>query len=99
MKWFRRWFRKQVEQAWEDSKSVELVCEQKVHSVGSRIGRNYEDPNIINFTVYSATGGKIVETIKYDSRAGREQVNRYVISEDADFSESLSKIVTMDYLR
>ena len=100
MKWFRQWIRKQAEQAWEEGRTADLVCEQTtVRSVGSRIGRNYEDTGVIHFTVYGANGGKIVETVKYDNRIGRENVNRYVISEDADFSESLSKIVTMEYLR
>lgn len=99
MKWFRRWLAKQVEGALEDRPDT-VVCESTAKVAGSnRIGRSYEDPNIINFTVYGANGGKIVETLKYDSRQGREVVMRYVISEDADFSDSLSKIVTMEYLR
>lgn len=98
MKWFSRWLVKQVEGTWEERPDLVYNSDAKV-SASSRIGRNYEDPNIINFTVYGANGGKIVETVKFDTRQGREQVNRYVIGEDADFSESLSKIVTMEYLR
>lgn len=68
-------------------------------SSNKRVASTYDDEGVINFTVYSANGGKIVETVKYNEKKGSEQVHRYVISDDADFADSLSKIITMDYLR
>ena len=68
-------------------------------SANKRVASSYDDAGVINFTVYTANGGKIVETVRYDDRKQSEEVHRYVISEDADFADSLSKIVTMEYLR
>ena len=68
-------------------------------SGNKRVASTYDDEGVINFTVYSANGGKIVETVKYNEKKGSEQVHRYVISDDSDFADSLSKIITMDYLR
>ena len=68
-------------------------------SANKRVASSYDDNGVINFTVYSANGGKIVETVRYDDRKQSEEVHRYVIGDDADFAESLSKIVTMEYLR
>jgi hypothetical protein len=64
-----------------------------------RVEHNYDDQSVINFKVYGANGGKIVETTRYDEKKDHESIRRYVIDENADLGESLSKIVTMEYLR
>lgn len=104
MKWFDRWIQRAYNRAREHDECMPIEMAQtksrgNTLSANKRVASSYEDAGVINFTVYSANGGKIVETVRFDDRQGREQVNRYVIGEDADFSESLSKIVTMEYLR
>lgn len=64
-----------------------------------RVEHNYDDETVITFKVYGANGGKIVETLRYDEKRDNESIRRYVIDENADLSESLGKIVTMEYLR
>ena len=64
-----------------------------------RVEHNYDDESVITFKVYGANGGKIVETSRYDDKKDSEGIRRYVIGEDADLTESLSKIVTMEYMR
>jgi hypothetical protein len=64
-----------------------------------RVEHNYDDESVITFKVYGANGGKIVETVRYDDKKDTEGIRRYVIGEDSDLAESLSKIVTMEYLR
>jgi hypothetical protein len=49
--------------------------------------------------VYGANGGKIVEASRYDNNRDNEVIKLYIIEENADFTESLSRIVTMEYLR
>ena len=68
-------------------------------AVGRRVEHNYDDRSVITFKVFGANGGMIVETNRYDEKKDTEGINRYVISDDADLAESLSKIVTMEYLR
>lgn len=64
-----------------------------------RVEHNYDDQSVITFKVYGANGGKIVETSRYDDAKDTESIRRYVISENANLTESLSKIVTMEYMR
>jgi hypothetical protein len=70
-----------------------------INSTPRRVEHNYDDESVINFKVYGANGGKIVETSRYDDKKDTESIRRYVIDENADLGESLSKIVTMEYLR
>lgn len=95
MKWFYRWLGRKI----AHSNDENMTMAESVPVAKSRVGRHYEDTGVIHFTVYGANGGKIVETTRYDDRKGGEQIQRYVVGEDADFSESLSRIVTMEYLR
>lgn len=53
----------------------------------------------ISFTLYSANGGKIIETRRYDSVKDREITGLYVINSDAELGEEISKIITMERLR
>lgn len=64
-----------------------------------RVEHNYDDESVITFKVYGANGGKIVETSRYDDKKDSESIRRYVIDENADLTESLSKIVTLEYMR
>ena len=66
---------------------------------GRRVEHNYDDESVITFKIYGANGGKIVETSRYDDKKDTEGIRRYVIDENADLADSLSKIVTMEYMR
>lgn len=68
-------------------------------SSSRRVEHNYDDESVITFKVYGANGGRIVETSRYDEKRDTEGIRRYVISDDADLAESLSKIVTVEYMR
>ena len=64
-----------------------------------RVSHNFDDNSVITFKVYGANGGKIVEASRYDDSRDNEVIKLYIIEENADFTESLSRIVTMEYLR
>lgn len=57
-----------------------------------------DDP-ILNFKVYSAVGGKVVEFRRYDRRSDRSDTTTYIITNDQDFGERISKIATMENLK
>ena len=61
--------------------------------------RDYNHDNRINFSIYNATGGKVIEASRYDTIKDRRRNNLYVIHENEDFTESLGKIITMESLR
>ena len=69
----------------------------------SRIERG--DPQIdqperaIQFTVYNANGGRVVETRRYDRQKDRNQTGLYIITNDQDFGHEIDKIITMEALK
>ena len=76
----------------KDNDERELVyaedCESvDLHSQGFRL------------QVYSASGGTIVETTKYDRKSDENRHSLHVVTEDKDLGEELSKIITMEQLR
>ena len=56
------------------------------------------DP-ILNFKVYSAVGGRIVEFRRYDRKHGNNDVTSYIITDDQNFGERIAKIATMENLK
>lgn len=92
-KWLRRWLNKDSNEVCEDSRPLSLS------SGSNKVRAHYEDDNSINFRIYGATGGKIVETTRFDSKLGREKTNLYIIGDDEEFHSSLSKIITIEYIR
>jgi hypothetical protein len=55
------------------------------------------DPTM-NFKVYNANGGKIVEFRQYDRVNDRSNNKLYIISEDQDFGDAIKKIAMMHLL-
>jgi hypothetical protein len=53
----------------------------------------------IQFTVYNASGGRVVETRRYDRQKDRSQTGLYIITSDQDFGHEIDKIITMESLR
>jgi hypothetical protein len=53
----------------------------------------------VQFTVYSASGGRIIETRKYDKKTDRSSNGLYIITNDQDFGREIDKIITMEALK
>lgn len=53
----------------------------------------------LRFTVYNASGGKIVEINHYDQKRDRHDTSLHIIASDEDFGESLGKIAFLELLR
>ena len=53
----------------------------------------------VQFTVYNANGGRVVETRRYDRQKDRNQTGLYIITSDQDFGHEIDKIITMEALR
>lgn len=54
--------------------------------------------NGMHFTVYNATGGKVIETRTYDPRTDRSNTSLYVITDKEDLGEELGQIITKESL-
>ena len=57
-----------------------------------------DDP-ILNFKVFNAVGGKVVEFRRYDRKSDRNNSTTYIITNDQDFGERIAKIAMMENLK
>ena len=97
-----RWLFKRLQNgaAYEQKTMIEGVLMKS-----SRIGIDRSEPSIdqperaIQFTVYSANGGRVIETRRYDKRTDRNQNSLYVITSEQDFGKEIDKIITMESLK
>ncbi len=103
---FKRWMLKAVKEAVDADRRGEanLVAQDIVSTKGLRIGRqepaSIDQPErAIQFTVYVANGGRVVETRRYDRQKDRHTNGLYVITSDQDFGREIDKIITMESLR
>jgi hypothetical protein len=53
----------------------------------------------MNFTVYRANGGHIIEHRVYDRKTDRSDSSLHIITDDKDLGEELAKIITFENIR
>jgi len=57
------------------------------------------DSEPLRFTIYNASGGKIVEISHYDQKADRHHTSLHIITSDEDFGEELGKIAFVELIK
>ena len=87
---------KWVREDWDNSSN--MVSSAKQLKVREETSCVESDP-VLNFKVYSAVGGRIVEFRKYDRNRDRSETQTYIITNDQDFGERIAKIATMENLK
>jgi hypothetical protein len=93
MKWLKRKLRDWVNDAREEP---DMVLGIKSRDVEAQMCDS--DP-ILNFRVFSAVGGQVVEFRRYDRKTDRSDTSTYIIHKDDDFGEKISKIANLELLR
>jgi hypothetical protein len=88
---------------WVNSDSLEPCHDatsygSKVKSMNGIGVSSLEDCNPINFRVYSAAGGKIVQIHSYDHRTDRSVSSLYIITDTENLGEELAHIITRESL-
>lgn len=53
----------------------------------------------LRFTIYNASGGKIVEISHYDQKHDRHNTSLHIINSDENFGEELGKIAFVELLK
>jgi hypothetical protein len=86
---FRNWLFEEKESADDYSNHAHAISvdESKLHSEGMRL------------QIYSASGGFVIETRKYDRRKDENITSMYVITEEMDLGNEIGKILTMESLK
>lgn len=94
---FKRWLLKSLKDAHTyENEQVKVQTAQ----VQIRKHDQIDQPDrSIQFTVYAANGGRVVETRKYDRNKDRSHTNLYVVTNDQEFGKEIDKIITMESLR
>lgn len=91
MNFFKKWFQKMSREAWENSRpstvvSSDFKSDDNLQSSGT------------NFSVYKADGGFVVETSYRDKHHDRH-TSLYLITEDQNFGERISQILTYEAIK
>lgn len=97
MKWFDKWFKKKCVEAWNDRQDSEAIPVNKPGLV--RGGGQSIDSHGMNFTVYRASGGHVIETRTYDKHRDRSNHGLHIITDDKDLGDEIGKIITFESLR
>jgi hypothetical protein len=95
MKWLKQKLRDWVREANEVEYST---------SKGLTLARDVESTvcdaePVLNFRVFSAVGGQVVEFRRYDRKSDRSDTTTYIITKDQDFGEKISKIANLEMLK
>lgn len=107
MKWFDKWFAKKCKQAWEDAEYTEesnpvvgmgLTNAKQARAVRVREGDDFAS-NPIQFKMYKASGGWAIEFRQYDHRNDKVDTSLYVVNDEQELGNSISKIITMEALK
>ena len=95
-----------------EERTMKLTFKQRIRNwlmnddeleYGNAIAVDSEGPNIqsqgFRLNVYSASGGTIIETTKYDRQKDDHKHSLHVVTDDKELGEELAKIITMESLR
>lgn len=97
-----KWFKKMLWRWQQEGREI-VECDAKVprglQVVSSADSDSPNDDPILNFKVYSAVGGRIVEFRHYDKHKDRSFHQTYIITNDQDFGERISKIATLEVMK
>ena len=94
MNWLKKRVIKWVREDWDAQYEKNTVS--GIRDVEA--GKCDDDP-ILNFRVFSAVGGQVVEFRRYDRKTDRSDTTTYIINKDDDFGEKISKIANLELLK
>ena len=96
MKWLKRKIRDWVRDANQDD---DMTLGSKIIASRDVQAEMCDAEPILNFRVFSAVGGQVVEFRRYDRKTDRSDTTTYIITKDQDFGEKISKIANMEMLK
>jgi len=102
MNWFKRMVINWVREDWEHARQTpEQDCYPTTKlSRGNTIsGRDVNSDPTLQFKIYNAIGGKVVEFSRYDQKADRHHHDIYIIGKNEDFCEKIAKIAMLETLK
>jgi len=98
IRWIKKKFKQWCIEAWNSEREEKFVS-NSIGVVESIHPRSIHSDPILNFTIYNAIGGKIVEFRYHDRKSDRTHTQMYIIGKDDDFGERIAKIATLEVLK
>ena len=99
MNWFKRMVTKWVREDWDNARQEQdCYASPRLASNSINIQVVNSDPTL-QFKVYNAIGGKVVEFTRYDRKNDRAFHDLYIISKNEDFGEKIAKIAMLEVLK
>ena len=104
MNWIKRIIVGWVKEDWDNARQEEDCYPSPKMSRGNAIstisGRAHVDSEAtLQFKVYNAVGGKVVEFSRYDRAKDRNFHDIYIIGRDEDFGAKIAKIAMLENLK
>jgi len=97
MNWFKRMVVKWVREDWDNARN-----EQDCYATPKSIAISTRDVNsepTLQFKIYNAIGGKVVEFSRYDRQKDRNYHDIYIIGKEEDFGAKIAKIAMLESLK
>jgi hypothetical protein len=95
IKWFKNKVTQWVREDWNNaSKSESNLSSPSVIKASRGI-----DQHGMNFTVYHANGGYVMEYSMYDRKTDRRDTALHIITSDQDLGQGIAHIITLEMLR
>jgi hypothetical protein len=98
MNFIKRMVVKWVRDDWERA-GREQDCYATVSPKNSLSGRDVNSDPTLQFKIYNAVGGKVVEFSRYDRKLDRQHHDIYIIPKDEDFGAKIAKIAMLESLK
>jgi len=101
MNFIKRMIVKWVREDWEKaSQSNEVMAYQNTKHAGIAISsRDVGSDPTLQFKIYNAIGGKVVEFSRYDRQKDRNFHDIYIIGKEENFGEKIAKIAMLETLK
>jgi len=100
MKWLDNWILKRAKRIRNRNETI-----SSIDKLQTGISISEDRPSIgssrhrMNFTVYRANGGVLVEINRYDERKDHHHCELHIVHPDEDLGAALGKIVTFESLK
>jgi hypothetical protein len=100
MNFIKRMIIKWVREDWNNARQ-EQDCypTPKLSSMNTISTRDVNSDPTLQFKIYNAIGGKVVEFSRYDRKQDRSSHDIYIIGKNEDFGEKIAKIAMLESLK
>ena len=100
----KNWLRHKLHNFIFSSDEQPVAYDRKMSTTSLSRGNNHihtlsNGTEPLRFTIYNASGGKIVEISHYDQKTDRHHTSLHIITSDEDFGEELGKIAFIELLK